>query len=322
MTKNIKNNVVLVPIKYNISLGENKTSKNELSTYKNLRTIFALVDGDDANRMERAERSGTLARGLCVLEVLCQAAQPLAIADITDISGLDQSTLHRLLKTLEDERYVIRNDATRRYFPTPKLLHPLALVHPLDQLRRESGPTLKEITQRLQRTTVLVMFVGWERLVLDITQIAGSLTPYDDTWLQVPLHATAGGKALLQGADAAQRKALLGPGPFKAVTPHTLTQWEQLHADLRLSGERGWMLSRDEHYLGVTNVATTITRWTGGAAGYLIAIGHIRDLNDAKCTRSAKSSGAQQAFSFTKPPASKPRAASAAADAYPPQELA
>jgi len=233
-----------------------------------------------AEGVERSERSGTLVRGLAVLEALTQALQPMSVAEIAAATGLDQSTAHRLLKVLDERQYVVRIVATRRYCASPKLLHPLPLLHPLDELRREAAPLLKDLALRLRLTTVFVVFVGWERLVLDVAQVPGSLTPYYGTWLEGPLHATGGGKSLLLGLDEAQRRTLLGADPFVAATPQTLTDWPRLAADLALSAKRGYVVSRDEHRPGVTNVGAPITRWKGGSAGCLIATAHSADIDD------------------------------------------
>jgi len=237
-------------------------------------------DASAAEGAERSERSGTLARGLAVLEALTQALQPMSVAEIAAATGLDQSTAHRLLKVLDERQYVVRIVATRRYCASPKLLHPLPLLHPLDELRREAAPLLKDLALRLRLTTVFVVFVGWERLVLDVAQVPGSLTPYYGTWLEGPLHATGGGKSLLLGLDEAQRRILLGADPFIAATPQTLTDWPRLTADLALSAQRGYVVSRDEHRSGVTNVGAPITRWKGGSAGCLIATAHSADIDD------------------------------------------
>jgi len=241
------------------------------------------MSGDDdltGENPERAERSGTLVRGLAVLEALTQALQPMSLAEIAAATGLDQSTTHRLLKVLDERRYVVRIVGTRRYCASPKLLHPLPLLHPLDALRREAAPLLRDLALGLRLTTVFVIFVGHERLVLDVAQAPGSLTPYYSTWLEGPLHATGGGKSLLLGLDEAQRLALLGSGPLVAATPQTLTDWPRLSADLALAAERGYVVSRDEHRPGVTNVGAPITRWKGGSAGCLIATAHSTEIDD------------------------------------------
>jgi DNA-binding IclR family transcriptional regulator len=235
---------------------------------------------DESTNAEKGGRTGTLVRGLAILEVLLGAPQPMGLVEVVAATGLDQSTAHRLLKTLEDERMVVRNDTTRRYSPSPKFLHPLPLLHPLDQLRRECSPVIGEIAHALRKTTVLVLFLDWERLVLDIAQVPGSLTPYYGAWLHGPLHATGGGKALLMSVDANRRRALLGDGKLEACTPLTIVDVEALDADLSVSAERGYVVSRGEHRVGITNVAVNIKNWSGDTVGCLIVTGHSKEFNE------------------------------------------
>lgn len=101
--------------------------------------------------------------------------------------------------------------------------------------------------------------------------LADSVTPYYGSWLKGPLNATVGGKSALLLLPAEQRRALLGPGPWPALTAHTLTTWKALEANLRQSVERGYVVWRDEHLLSITNVAALMPRLTGAAAGCLIA---------------------------------------------------
>lgn len=231
------------------------------------------------------EGSGTLVRGLALLERLCAGQQPMSLAELAAAAGLDQSTTHRLLKSLEEAGYVTRHAASKRFSPSPKLLHPLPLLHPLLQLRREASGLLAETAARLRMTVVLVLFIGTERLVIEVAQQPGSLTPYYGAWLRGPLHATAGGKALLLSVPPEQRLSLVGAGPYAAVTAHSLTTWDALREDLDRSAERGYTVSREEHRLGVTNISTLLQRWSGASPGCLTVSARSQDMDDAATAR-------------------------------------
>lgn len=223
-------------------------------------------------------RTGTLVRGLAILDVLTSTQQPLSMADIAASTGLDQSTTLRLLRALEESEYVIRNEESKRFLPSPRLLRPLPLLHPIEQMRRESDPVLRSLSARVRRTALLVLFVGSERLVLDIAMYPGSLVPYYGNWLRGPLHATAGGKLVLLSMQEDRRQAMAGPEPFEAATPCTLTQWKALEENLVLCAQRGFAVSHGEHRLGVTEVAAPIRSWTGAIVGCLVAGGNSSEL--------------------------------------------
>jgi len=74
--------------------------------------------------------TGTLARGLQVMDLLLQARQPMTLAEIADAVALDHSTTLRLLRSLEELKQVIRLGQGKKYLCSPKALRPLPLLHP------------------------------------------------------------------------------------------------------------------------------------------------------------------------------------------------
>ena len=236
----------------------------------------------NASEGEREGPAGTLARGLAILDAIVDAPQPLMLGEVAALTRLDQSTTLRLLRTLEESGYVVRLADSKRYAPSPKALLPLPLMHPINQLRREAYSILFELARSLQETVVLVLYLDTERMVTDIAQAPGSLTPYYNTWLHGPLHGSGSGKALLLSLDPEQRDAVLGPAPFKAYTPHTITDRAALEQDLAASAQRGYVVARDEHHIGLTAIAANIPTWNNGQVGCLVVTGHSRDMDDGR----------------------------------------
>ena len=219
-------------------------------------------------------RSGTLLRGLAILDLLVPTAQPLALGDIASQVGLDQSTTLRLLRALEDNGRVIRSADGKRYLPSPSTLRPLPLLHPLEQLRREAAPILQELAQRVSQTVILVVFLGTERLVVDVVQTPRSLSPYYSTWLKGPLHASAPGKALLLTMSPEQRRAALGEAPYRRWTDHTIVDAQDLERNLAEAAASGVALVRDEDYEGLSAASAIYQGWDGRALGCIGITGH------------------------------------------------
>lgn len=214
---------------------------------------------------------------------MLEAPQPMSLADIAAATQLDQSTTLRLLRTLEEQGYVIRFG--KRYAASPLAMQPLPLMHPVQQFRREAQPVLADLAARLQETVVLVLFLGTERMVVDIAQAPGSLTPYYGNWLHGPVHASGAGKALLMGSSREQRDHLLGPEPFEATTAQTLTTREALDDNLAEARERGFVVSRDEHYQDLTAVSALIPTWKDQPIGCLVVTGYSRSFDQDRLTQ-------------------------------------
>ena len=233
------------------------------------------VASDDAN----TARSGTLLRGLALLDLLVAAGHPMSLAELSAAAELDQSTALRLLRTLEGAGRAIKVSDGKRYLASPTTLRPLPLLHPLEEVRREADPLIRTLAAKLGKTVVMVGYLGTERVVIDVFQTAGSLSPYYSSWLQGPLHASGPGKALLLASDAAQRAALLGPAPYQAATPHTITTAPALAADLALAERQGYVVVHDEYYDGLSAVAANFHTWNKRVVGCLSVTGHSADFS-------------------------------------------
>lgn len=59
--------------------------------------------------------SRTLARGLAVMQAVGQEQAGVTVAHLSQITGLDRAVLYRLLATLEDQDFVVRDAQTKRF---------------------------------------------------------------------------------------------------------------------------------------------------------------------------------------------------------------
>ena len=94
------------------------------------------ADTSTENSKANGQLAGTLLRGLALLDTLVAASHPMTLAELAADVKLDLSTTLRLLRTLEDAQRVIRIADGKYYLASPSTLRPLALKHPLEELRR------------------------------------------------------------------------------------------------------------------------------------------------------------------------------------------
>lgn len=237
----------------------------------------AVVSNDESLQA----RTGTLQRGLALLDILTATGHPMSLAELSAATELDQSTALRLLRTLEAAGRVIKVGDGKRYLPSPTSLRPLPLLHPLEEVRREADPLVRSLAAKVGKTVVFVGYLGNERVVIDVFQTAGSLSPYYSSWLKGPLHASGPGKALLLANSLQDRQAMLPAAPYPVSTPKTITESADLMADLAKAEARGYVVVRDEFYDGLSAVAANFHTWDKRAVGCLSVTGHTADFDDA-----------------------------------------
>lgn len=211
-----------------------------------------------AVRDDGAAVTGSLSRGLHVLEVLRNTAGYLSLSDIAAETGLDASTVHRLLQALTENGYAARDDVQKRYLPGPRALSPLSLFHPVTLLRREASAVLQAFQEETGETIALVLFIAQERLVVEFARGNQPLSPYYDTWLKSPMHGSGSGKLLLAWLSDSEREQLLGSGPYMAHTPQTITDPELLSQHLDMVRKQGYAVARDDAYQGLTAIGVPL----------------------------------------------------------------
>jgi DNA-binding IclR family transcriptional regulator len=218
---------------------------------------------------EAATVVGSVTRALRILETLAGAVAPMPLAAIAQACDLDTSTTHRLLRVLVKDGYVLKFEDTKRYLASPRGLLPLSLYHPLNIVRRDVASTLMSLRDEFGKTAGIILFCNGERMMLDLAPGADPLSPYYDTWLEGPLHCSASGKVLLMSLSAEERRRLLGPEPYASPTPHSITDRETLEADLEASRSRGYVIARDDAFVGMTVLGAPLVANGGVLLGCL-----------------------------------------------------
>lgn len=235
---------------------------------------------ENSAKQGAANASGPLGRALRILEIAIEAARPLSSAEIAQRCGLDPSTAHRLVQALTGTGHLLRDEATKRYLPSPKLIFPLPLYHSWNLIRRDAAPALAALRDQLGLTTGFVVFYLGQRVLVELAPGRDPLSPDYSTWLSSPLHASGSGKILLLAASPAERKRLLGPPPYEKFTAHTVTDHAALERELEESADRGYVLASDDYIVGFRVVAAPIRMPSGAIVGCFFCSGRSAGFTD------------------------------------------
>lgn len=238
--------------------------------------------GNGAVKASPAESTprGALERSLRLLQILIEVPGPATLASITLASGLETNTVHRLLERLVRAGYARKCGATKRYSAAAHALFPMSLHHPLNRLRLESREQLRHLRERYDQNVCLIVFVGYERVIIDFLPGREPLSPLYGTWLSNPLHASAAGIIMLSGLSGEERRKLLGGEPLPAPTSRTVTTYEALQGEIDALESRGYAVARQTTFVGINAVAAPI-RIPQGLIGCLAFTGSAHALDDS-----------------------------------------
>lgn len=199
-----------------------------------------------------------LQRGLRVLAHVAEADGPLRFTALLEASQLPKGTLHRILQTLVDERYLSVDEAAQTYRLGSR---PFQLAHKVwdaFDLRRAAAPELERLSKLAGEVCRLGVLDGSEVLYIDQQDQPRTVRLDNAVGARLAVHATALGKAMAAHLPEADRRAILSDADLTAYTDTTIAESGDLDQQLNIVKARGYAISLGEQHEDVNGVAAAI----------------------------------------------------------------
>jgi len=191
----------------------------------------------------------------------------LSLSEIATLAHLDLSAALRFTFTLAALDYLRKNERTRKYELSPRLLEFTSRYLESSDLVARATPFLHELALQTEEATNLTVLDGAEVVFVHRIVSRHVLVPAFMVGSRLPAYATAPGLAMLATLPESQVDAILARLPPVAHTRYTLTQPAAIKTRLRTIRDKGYAHTREEYYLGDMSVAVAIAGPDGAAAG-------------------------------------------------------
>jgi DNA-binding IclR family transcriptional regulator len=196
-------------------------------------------------------------RAVRILKALGEHPGRLGLSDLADRVGLAKTTVHGLLRTLQDHRLVEQHAESDKYQLGPELLQLGNSYLDLNELRSHALAWSEQLaTQAGEAVRVGVPHRDAALVVHHVFRPDTSLQVLEVGAL-LPLHATALGKALLAYLDD-DVVADLVAGGLPRLTGHTHIAPAAVRRELASIREIGYAVEREESLLGEGGIAAPI----------------------------------------------------------------
>jgi DNA-binding IclR family transcriptional regulator len=199
-------------------------------------------------------------RAIAILDELAEARGELGTNEIARRTGINVSTISRILATLASGGLVDHVTSTGRYRLGPGVVR-LANAAGLD-LRSLARPHLEELAKHIGETVTLSVPGEHEAFTLDFVQSQLTVRSVAEVGRVSVAHATAVGKVFLAHGGA------LPDGPLRAFTERTIVDRGVLEVEVATIRERGWGQALGEREEDLNAVAAPVLE----PAGNLVAI--------------------------------------------------
>jgi DNA-binding IclR family transcriptional regulator len=214
-----------------------------------------------------------LQRGLAMLEFLARSAEGATLSELGGELGIGLPSAFRLASALEQLGYLRRDERTKSYSVTRKLLL-LGQPHAGERSLVECAvDSLRQVRRATGETTQLCCLAEGRCVIID--QLA-SVHPFKyivDLGSDAPTHACAPGKAMLAFLPDDELDTALAHVRFERHTDHTITSRRELMVELERIRAQRFAVDRGEHFDGIHCVAAPLLDRHGHAIAAITIAG-------------------------------------------------
>ena len=191
-----------------------------------------------------------------ILEELSKSGA-LGLNEVTQRTGVSKSTVFRVLTTLTQLGYVVR-DSHHNYCVNHTLAGLVSEGATLETLRGAALPHMLRLRDEYGETVNLGQLQHDKVTYVEVVPSEYALRLHERPGAVVAVHATALGKAILAFSPQDLVDGLVRHRELQMFTRHTITDPDELLAELQRVHERGYALDRGETSLLATCVAAPI----------------------------------------------------------------
>lgn len=206
----------------------------------------------------------TVRRAVTVLDVLADSPRDLGTNEIARRTGINPSSVSRLLATLAGDELVRRVPDSGRWRLGPHLIklgH--AALNRVD-LREVARPHLIALTEATGETATLSVPGAHSAVTVDFAQSASSVRSVAEIGRPSVSHATAVGKVFLACGGPVPK------GPLQSFTARTITDRAELARELAQVRERGWAEAMGERENDLNGIAAPVV---DARSGLVVVLG-------------------------------------------------
>jgi DNA-binding IclR family transcriptional regulator len=235
------------------------------------------MDSTMPNRKNSAttgRRRGTIQsvdRAARILKALAAGPRRLGVSELADRLGMSRPTVHGLLQTLQAHGFVEQDRASDKYQLGAGLLQLGNSYLDLNELRGRSIVHAERLAARAQAAVRVGVMHGPTVVVVHHVFRPDAAFQVLEVGAQLPIHASALGKAILAYAPSAVVEDLIAE-PLPKLTSRTLAP-KALLTELESVHKRGVTRNRDEAVLGEASLAAPIFDHSGHAVGAIGVVG-------------------------------------------------
>jgi DNA-binding IclR family transcriptional regulator len=204
-----------------------------------------------------------LSRAIKIIELLSEHPEGLNATEITSKIKVPRNSVFRITQTLLEHGYLIRDEETKTFQLSQKLLTLGYAALSEQSLIEKSLAVMRKLRDQYKETVPLGILHGSEGLVVEEVQGLHSFRFVLEPGRRFHLHTAAPGKAMLAFLPDDEQDALIKKIRFKKYSTNTITEKDLFRKELRKIRRKGYAVDHAEEIQGMHCVGAPIFNRTG-----------------------------------------------------------
>lgn len=217
-----------------------------------------------------------------VINMLANEGQPLSLAQMSSNMAISKSTLHGIISTLVDVKFVVQDQQTGRYWLGTRLFEIGSSISSQWNVRKIAYPFIQRIVAETGETVHMAVLDDYEVLYINKQESTSSIRIVTDVGVKLPAHCTGLGKALLSGMSRLELQFMVKSKGLAKYTESTITNFEDFWKEIRHIKSRGYAVDEQEFVEGLRCVAVPVFSHAGDIIAALSVSGPISRMQDKK----------------------------------------
>jgi len=220
-----------------------------------------------------------------MLEAVAEEPEGLSNADISRKLRIPKSSASYILRTLEAQGYLNRDQENSKYRVGLKILSLSRGALSGIDVREVALPIMRHLVEKTNLTCHLAILDGPEAVYIEKVEPTGFLRV--DTWVgrRMRVHATSVGKALVAHIAQEKLEKILAERGMEKRTPKTITTLPRLLKDLEKVRAQGYAVDDEENNMGARCVGAPVFDQQGGIEASIGLSGTINQVNSQTMPR-------------------------------------
>jgi DNA-binding IclR family transcriptional regulator len=210
--------------------------------------------------------SATALKALRVLEAVATSSGLVSVSEVAERVDVDKSTAYRMLITLIDAGYVVRDEISKRYSLSYKVVSLSRNLLAENEVSRLIRQTLSHISAATNETLHFSVLDGDEAVLVHCVKGTQLVTVDFQIGDRVPLHCTSIGKVLLAFQDVRYTEGIIAAGLPKLAS-NTIIEPSELRQELQRIRSQGYGIDDREFSDNMRCIAVPVFEGGGRVNG-------------------------------------------------------